>query len=508
MKEGALHERLEGWIGTNVGEICDLINGRAFKPKEWSSQGLPIIRIQNLNNLNTDFNYCDFDVEEKYLVNNGQLLFAWSGTPGTSFGAHIWKRGKAVLNQHIFKVEINENYINKIFFKYLINRNISEYIRKAHGTAGLAHITKNKFENSTIFIPPLLEQEAIALKIEQLFSDLDNGIENFRKAQAQLKLYRQSVLKAACEGKLVPTEAELARAQGREYEAADVLLARILKERREKWNGKGKYKEAAALDIIGLPKQTEGWCWTSIEQVGYLNEQAVLTGPFGSHLGREDFIDSGVPLLTIGCLTDQGLSLEKAFFVSESKASKLQRYKVRTGDILFSRMATVGRAGFVTAKFEGALINYHLMRLRLAIGAIDPLYFISFVRGSQTVVNYVKKVNHGATRDGINTGQLLALPVALPPLAEQRRIVAEVERRLTISDKMEETITESLQKAKSLRQSILKKAFEGKLLNKKELEKARNAPDWEPAGKLLERIRLEKEIKEKNNKSIRKKIHG
>lgn len=137
MIEGGLHELPRGWVWTKVGKICDLINGHAFKPNEWSSQGLPIIRIQNLNNLNKDFNYCDFEVEEKYFVNNGQLLFAWSGTPGTSFGAHIWNRGKAVLNQHIFKIEINESCINKIFFMHMINRNIGEYIRKAHGTAGL-----------------------------------------------------------------------------------------------------------------------------------------------------------------------------------------------------------------------------------------------------------------------------------------------------------------------------------------------------------------------------------
>ncbi len=99
----------------------------------------------------------------------------------------------------------------------------------------------------------------------------------------------------------------------------------------------------------------------------------------------------------------------------------------------------------------------------------------------------------GQTRPGINGEILKHIVAPVPPLAEQRRIVAEVERRLTISDKMEETITESLQKAESLSQSILKKAFEGKLLNEKELEKARNEPDWEPVEKLLERIRQEKE---------------
>jgi type I restriction enzyme S subunit len=92
----------------------------------------------------------------------------------------------------------------------------------------------------------------------------------------------------------------------------------------------------------------------------------------------------------------------------------------------------------------------------------------------------------------ISQPQIARFPVLLPPLAEQRRIVIEVERRLSLCDKLEETIAESMQKSEALRQSILKKAFVGELLSEKELEEARNAPDWEPADKLLERINAEK----------------
>ena len=133
---------------------------------------------------------------------------------------------------------------NLLLYSYLFSTGYSERCLKEHDGLSKSINFNIIFRKYLIPLPPLPEQRAIVSKIEQLFSDLDNGIENFKKAQAQLKLYRQSVLKAACEGKLVPTEAELARAEGRDYEAADVLLARILKERREKWNGKGKYKEA------------------------------------------------------------------------------------------------------------------------------------------------------------------------------------------------------------------------------------------------------------------------
>jgi restriction endonuclease S subunit len=150
------------WDLVKLRDICTLVNGRAFKASEWSSYGIPIIRIQNLNDRSKSFNYFNFDIEKKFLVDSGQLLFAWSGTPETSFGAHIWKGGKAAVNQHIFKVMIDEAYIDKFFLLHVLNRNVAEYVSKAHGSAGLAHITKSKFENSLIALPPLAEQQRIA----------------------------------------------------------------------------------------------------------------------------------------------------------------------------------------------------------------------------------------------------------------------------------------------------------------------------------------------------------
>ncbi len=98
----------EGWTVAPVGDILNLVNGCPFKPSHWKQTGLPIIRIQSLNNPNAPFNYCTDKMPEKYRVRNGDLLFAWSGTPGTSFGAHIWESGDAWLNQHIFRVEFDK----------------------------------------------------------------------------------------------------------------------------------------------------------------------------------------------------------------------------------------------------------------------------------------------------------------------------------------------------------------------------------------------------------------
>jgi type I restriction enzyme S subunit len=191
-----------GWETVTIGESLELINGRAFKPNEWTTSGRPIIRIQNLNNTKASFNYYAGELPAKFIVSTGDLLFAWSGTPGTSFGAHLWKGPEAWLNQHIFKVLFPVEVFDKSFLQLAINQNLAEYIGVAHGGAGLAHITKGKFEASSLPLPPLAEQKRMVSKIEELFSELDAGEESLRRARRQLGVYRQSLLKQAFEGKL------------------------------------------------------------------------------------------------------------------------------------------------------------------------------------------------------------------------------------------------------------------------------------------------------------------
>src|SRR5262249_41751453 len=148
------------------------------------------------------FNYCDREVPERVLVAPGDLLFAWAGTPGTSFRAHIWRGEKAVLNQHIFNIRLDDSAIDRKFLRLAINQNLDEYIRAAHGGAGLAHIPKVRFEESRLLLPPLPQQRRIVAKIEELFSDLDAGVAALERVRANLKRYRAAVLKAAVEGRL------------------------------------------------------------------------------------------------------------------------------------------------------------------------------------------------------------------------------------------------------------------------------------------------------------------
>jgi len=192
----------KGWIFAPIGDLCDLINGRAFKQTEWREKGLPIIRIQNLNKAHAMFNYFDGELEEKHLVNYGDLLFAWSGTPGTSFGAHEWRGEQGALNQHIFKLVFEAKHIEKSFFLHSINFKLNELIGNANGGVGLRHVTKGVFESTLLEYPPLAEQQQIAQKLNELLAQVGTLKSRLDAIPKILKRFRQSVLAAAVSGRL------------------------------------------------------------------------------------------------------------------------------------------------------------------------------------------------------------------------------------------------------------------------------------------------------------------
>ena len=154
-------------IRMKIKDICDLQNGRAFKPSDWGTAGLPIIRIQNLNDERAPFNYYGGKYNLAQEVDNGDLLFSWSGTPGTSFGAFLWNRGKGVLNQHIFKV-IPKVEVDKTYLMYALNGNISTIISKAHGGVGLQHITKKELDEIEIQMVSISRQKEIVEILEKI----------------------------------------------------------------------------------------------------------------------------------------------------------------------------------------------------------------------------------------------------------------------------------------------------------------------------------------------------
>ena len=161
-----------GWVAIRVGNAAEYTNGRAFKPEEWQTKGRPIIRIQNLNDSSAPYNRSTAEYEAKYLIQNGDLLFAWAA----SLGTYIWQGEDAWLNQHIFKVTPYP-FIDKEYLFYAFLSMISEFYRNSHGS-GMVHITKKQFEEVILLLPPLSEQYRIVHQLKILFATLDNIAES------------------------------------------------------------------------------------------------------------------------------------------------------------------------------------------------------------------------------------------------------------------------------------------------------------------------------------------
>ena len=460
----------EGWVEVTLADVAHVERGITFPASAKSSElfggGIACLRTTNVQEF-VDWSDLIF-VPEKYvrkeekLTRPNDILISMANSyelvGKVSFVDHV--PVPSTFGGFIASIRTFESISPKFLFYFLRNKETQSFLRRnSSQTVNIANISLHSLYPTPIPLPTLSQQHRIVAEIEKQFTRLDAAVAALKRAKANLGRYKSAVLKAAVEGRLV--------AQNPDDEPAAALLARILTERRAQWvaaNPKKPYAEPKRPDVAGLPELPVGWVWATVEEVGDSAEQPVLTGPFGSSLGRDDFISQGVPLLTIGCLKETGITLDKAFYVSEEKAVELDRYRVREGDILFSRMAAVGRAGYIPASLEGSLINYHLMRLRLNVQSINPDYFIYYVRGSNAVESYIREVNHGVTRDGINTTQLLSLPVALPPKFEQERIVEEVERILSVAQASEQVIYANFARAERLRQGVLGKAFRGELV--------------------------------------------
>jgi type I restriction enzyme, S subunit len=188
----------EDWNICTIKTTMLLINGCAFKPKDWKTEGTPIIRIQNLNDPAASYNYYDAEVEEKYYVNPGDILFAWSGTKESSFGARVWQGEKAILNQHIFRVVPNVDKLTSHYTLLALKRFQEDIEKKSHGfKSSFVHIKKSDLENTELVIPALAEQKAIAT----VLSDMDIEIATLETRLAKTQAIKQGMMQELLTGR-------------------------------------------------------------------------------------------------------------------------------------------------------------------------------------------------------------------------------------------------------------------------------------------------------------------
>ena len=367
---------------------------------------------------------------------------------------------------------------------YYLSQAVQVFKYRSRGTT-IAGVTKKQLADLPFALPPLSEQHRIVVEIETQFTRLDAAVAALERVQANIRRYKAAVLKAACEGRLVPTEAELARAEGRTYEPADQLLARILAERRARWEAEhpGKrYKEPAPPDTAALPELPEGWLWATVEQLAAYEPNSITDGPFGSNLKTAHYTDSGPRVIRLQNIGDGEFYDEKAH-ISHDHFETLRKHEVFAGDLVIAALGqSLPRACIIPAYVGPAIVKADCIRFK-PHPSLGVAQYLNAALNSETLKRIAASTVHGVGRPRLNQQEVKSLPAPLPPFAEQQRIASEVERRLSVAAALEASVEAALARAGRLRQAVLKKAFEGRLVPQD--------PDDEPASVLLERIKAE-----------------
>lgn len=390
----------QGWDRAPIGDLCDLINGKAFKPSDWSQAGLPIIRIQNLNKPDAEYNFCDFEVDEKFIVENGELLFAWSGTPGTSFGAHVWKGSKAVLNQHIFRVRFDEEAIDRDFFKRAINSTLGELIGKAHGGVGLAHVTKGKFEETAVPFPPYAEQRRIVAKLDTLTARLVRARTELDRVSMLAVRQRFAILEDVFRG------------------AADHPLARI--------------EDICRVGTGSTPKRGE----------------------------RRYYENGTIPWVTSGAV-NLGLIKEPTELITEAAIKETNCKLFPAGSILVALYGEGKTRGMVATLGIAAATNQALAVLHSFESRVYPEWARLFLlaRYEET-----RSAAAGGVQPNLNLGIVKSIALPVPPLSEQASAIAAIKAAFTRADRLEAEAARARKLIDRLEAAILAKAFRGELV--------------------------------------------
>jgi len=404
------------------------------------------------------------------------------------------------------------------FYLYYLRHSVENLVRQATGTTFQA-ISGKQLRAHEVLVPPLPEQHRIVEAIESYLTRLDAAVASLERVQKNLERYRASVLKAAVEGRLVPTEAELAKKEGRSYEPARELLKRILNERRKKWiedaaekarakaeekarkvgkywtpeyNAKilekarkyaeAKYKEPVPSDTTDLPKLPEGWCWATIAQLASAKPHSLTDGPFGSNLKTEHYTEAGPRVIRLQNIGD-GQFINAEAHISGEHYEQLKKHATYPGDVVIASLGVeLPKACLVPERLGQAIVKADCLRLKPNARLVDRHYLMHALN-SRPIRKRTEALVHGMGRPRIGLTLLRTIPVPLPPHAEQKRIANRIDTLLSITENMVQLLERQNLRTARLRQSILKWAFEGKLVPQD--------PEDEPASALLDRIKAE-----------------
>lgn len=437
----------EDWIEVELGEVFETVTGNTPSKKEIDNYGqdIPFIKPPDITN-------STIKSVSEYLSNKGKkkarvlpqnsILVTCIG----NLGRIGYNKDEVAFNQQINAILPLEQIDYKFTFYQAQSGNFRNQLESLSTSTTVALVNKSSFNSIKIGVAPLPIQRAIVSKIEALFSDLDNGIANFKKAQEQLKIYRQAVLKKAFEG--------------------------------------GFTNENVIED-----KLPNGWVWKKISEISN-----VVRGGSPRPAGDPKYYDGNIPFLKVRDITKDNGKYLNTFEYTIKEAGLHKTRQIKPNTLLLSNSgATLGvpKICMIEATMNDGIAAF------LNLDKRSNLYLYYFW---ESKTKELRNINMGAAQPNLNTDIIKNYLVPYCSFEEQTQIVQEIESRLSVCDKMEQSINESIEKAEALRQSILKKAFEGKLLSEAEIAQCKQAADYEPASELLKKIQAEKLAKEQEKK--------
>ncbi|MDG6221332.1 MAG: restriction endonuclease subunit S, partial [Candidatus Thermoplasmatota archaeon] len=399
-----------------------------------------------------------------FKVNPGDVLMTMMGTIGR-VAIVPDDIGDAIISSHLLKIEREERAISSNYLKmYLLSSLAQKQMEKKSRGVVMKGLNTGIIKSLSLPLPPLAEQQRIVAKIDTLFEEVRGARDALGPVPVLLSRFRQSVLAKAFRGELV--------AQDPGDEPASVLLERI-REERKKMLGK-KYKEPESVDAAGLPELPEGWEWCRMDSVCSKAQD-------GTHFSPPNTPDGDYMYITAKNIKPWGIDLSNISYVTEEVHTQIYaRCNPEKGDVIYIKDgATTGLA--VVNEFEEPFsMLSSLALLKPMNGFCIPQYIKHYLNSPSTFERMTGKMT-GTAIKRIILARIREAPIPLPPLAEQKRIVAKIEQLFALADTIEQDVDLAKKQINNMEQSILAKAFRGELVPQD--------PRDEPAGVLLERIR-------------------
>ena len=498
--------KADHWKRVALSDVANVQNGFAFQSSYFDhDRGVPLIRIRDIAKEETEHRYWG-EFDDQYLVKTGEILIGMDG----DFAVSRWTGEKALLNQRVCKVTLTSDLFDEGFL-YLCLQPFLDAINAETSSVTVKHLSSKTIEEIPLPLPPLMEQHRIVAKIEELFPELDKGIESLKTARAKLKVYRQAVLKHAFEGKLT---AQWREENKDKLETPEQLLARIKQERearyelqRKEWAAAvKKWEESGGLErkpssprppsfpepftdieLMALPEIFGLWRWVKVGELF-----SVYVGATPSRKNRS-YWNGAINWISSGEVRFAPINKTNETVTPEGLASASTEIHP-IGTVMLAMIGEGKTRGQAAVTHVEACHNQNTAAIRVSESEISPeyVYYYLLYRYEDT-----RRVGSGNNQKALNKERVSNLPIPLPSLDEQAVVVQELKKLLSAIEQLDREICNQLTSASALRQSILKKAFTGQLVAQD--------PNDEPASVLLDRIKAEREKAAKNNHSKKTK---